>query len=85
MHLEATRRFMKDYADLDSDLQQQVKKTLQLLQQNPSHPSLHHKKMEGCEDIYEVRVTLKYRMTYQRIGDGGYLRRVGPHDILRHP
>jgi len=85
MHLEATRRFHKDYSALPRNLKDQVKKTLQLLEENPWHPSLHHKKMEGCRDLHEVRVTLHYRITYQRIGDIGYLRRVGTHDILRNP
>jgi len=85
MHLEATARFIKDYNALSVLLQQQVKKTLQLLEQNPSHPSLHHKKMGGYSDIYEVRVTQGYRITYQRAVGVGYLRRVGSHDVLRHP
>ncbi len=85
MHLEATKRFMKDYQALPLTVREQVKQILQQLEQNPFHPSLHHKKMEGYPDIYEVRVTLQYRITYRRIGSIGYLRRVGPHDILRRP
>ncbi len=85
MHLEATRRFRKDYQALPPDIREQVKETLRLLEHSPPHPSLHHKKMEGYPDLYEVRVTLKYRITYQRVGQMGYLRRVGPHDILRAP
>lgn len=85
MHFEAASRFTKDYRALPSDIQELVKKTLELLQKNPSHPSLHHKKMQGYTDLYEARVTYRHRLTYQRIGEVGYLRRVGPHDILRHP
>lgn len=85
MHFEATTRFMKDHRVLPADVKKQVKKTLELLQENPSHPSLHHKKMQGHADIYEVRVTYRYRLTYKPISGVGYLRRVGPHDILRHP
>ena len=85
MHLEATERFEKDYRALPPELKLRVKKTLRLLAQHPTYPSLHHKKMAGHEDVYEVRVTDGYRLTYQRVGDVGHLRRVGPHDILRHP
>ncbi len=85
MHFEATTRFIKDYRALSPDVQEMVKKTLALLQKNPSHPSLHHKKMQGYADLFEVRVTYRHRLTYQWIGSVGYLRRVGPHDILRHP
>ncbi len=85
MHLEATRRFLKDYGELPPNIRDQVDKALQLLEENPSHPSLRHKKMPGYRDIYEVRVTYQYRMTYHRLGSVGYLRRVGSHDILRRP
>jgi len=85
MHFEATKRFIRDYRSLPSDIQEQVKKTLKLLQESPSHPSLHHKKMQGYSDIYEARITYRHRLTYQRIGGVGYLRRVGPHDVLKHP
>lgn len=85
MHFEATARFLKDYRALPADIQALVDKTLELLQRNPAHPSLHHKKMQGYTDIYEARITYRHRLTYQRIGGVGYLRRVGPHDVLRHP
>ena len=85
MHFEATARFMKDYRALPADVKEQVEKALELLQKNPSHPSLHHKKMQGHSDIYEARVSYRHRLTYQPIGGVGYLRRVGPHDILRRP
>lgn len=85
MHFEATTRFEKDYRALPSDLQELVKKTIALLQEDPSHPSLHHKKMQGYADIYEARITYRHRLTYQRIGGVGYLRRVGPHDVLKRP
>ena len=85
MHLEATQRFVRDYRKLPFEIRRQVKETLRVLEERPSHPSLHHKKMEGYPDIYEVRVSLQYRITYQKVGSVGYLRRVGPHDILRQP
>ena len=85
MHLEATQRFIRDYRTLPRDVQEQVKGTLQRLAHSPAHPSLRHKKMHGQRDIYEVRVTVHYRLTYQRVGRIGYLRRVEPHDMLRNP
>jgi mRNA-degrading endonuclease YafQ of YafQ-DinJ toxin-antitoxin module len=85
MHFETTPRFEKDYHALPAELKERVKKTLELLQKDPSHPSLHHKKMQGYTDVFEARITYSYRLTYQKIGDIGYLRRVGSHDILRHP
>lgn len=85
MHFETTHRFEKDYRVLPAELKEQVKKALELLQKDPFHPSLHHKKMQGYADVFEARITYSCRLTYQKIGGIGYLRRVGPHDILRHP
>ena len=85
MHLEATQTFIQLYQKLPSEVQQHVKKTLTLLQTNPTYPSLRHRKMAGQVDIYEVSVSMQYRITYQKIGDTAYLRKVGTHDILRQP
>ena len=85
MHLEATSTFRRLYKKLPAHIQQQVKHTLELLHSNPTHPSLRHRKMAGQADIYEVSVTMNYRITYQKAGDIGFLRKVGTHDILRQP
>ena len=85
MHLEATQTFIRLYKKLPQEIKDRTKKAIELLQSNPHHPSLGHKKMEGQKDIFEIRVTQNYRMTYQKIGDRAYLRKVGTHDLLRNP
>ncbi len=85
MHIEATKTFIRLYKKLPEDLKERVKKALVLLESNPSHPSLGHKKMSGQEDIFEIRVSENYRITYQRIQDTAYLRKIGTHDLLRNP
>ena len=85
MHIEATRTFIKLYKKLDPEIKEQVKKTLLLFEQDPSHPSLGHKKMAGQRDIYEIRVSKNYRITYIKSGDTAILRKVGTHDILNKP
>ena len=85
MHIEATQTFIRLYKKLPADVRTQVKKALRLLSNHPTHPSLRHRKMAGQEDIYEISVSMHYRITYQKMGDTAYLRKVGPHDILRHP
>ncbi len=52
---------------------------------NPRHPALHAKKMEGVRDVWELRVTDTYRVTFQFVQEGVLLRRIGTHDILRRP
>ena len=85
MHIEATQTFIRLYKRLPEELKEKTKKSLALLQLNPVHPSLDHKKMAGRKDIFEIRVSKNYRITYQKIGDTAYLRKVGTHDLLRDP
>jgi hypothetical protein len=56
-----------------------------ILLENPAHPSLRFKKLEGYADYYEISVTMSIRITMQLIGDTYHLRKIGPHDILRNP
>jgi hypothetical protein len=35
--------------------------------------------------IGELRVSDGYRIAFEKLEDGFPLRRVGPHDVLRHP
>lgn len=74
--------FLKDYKGLPKHIQQQVDRALTLLAQNPHHPSLHTKRIIGTRDVWEVRVTLAYRLTFNWELDLVTLRRVGTHDIL---
>lgn len=85
MHLEATQTFVRLYKKLPVGVKEQVKKTLSLFQANPTHPSLRHRKMAGQMDIYELSVSMQYRITYQKVDQTAYLRKVGTHDILRNP
>lgn len=85
MHIEATQTFIKLYKKLPQDLKEKTKKALELLQSNPAHPSLGHKKLTSQEDIFEIRISKNYRITYQRIGDIAYLRKIGTHNLLRTP
>ena len=85
MHLEATRTFIRLYRALPQDIRERTKKALDLFSLDPSHPSLGHKKMSGQENIYEIRVSKNYRITYSKAGDTAYLRKVGTHDLLRNP
>lgn len=85
MIIDRSESFKRAYQALPQGIQERVQKTLLLYAANPRHPSLGNKKMEGAGDIWELRVTQSYRITYQRIPGGVFLRRVGTHDILRHP
>ncbi len=85
MQLLRTERFKKGFQRLPSEIQERVGKTLERFVVNPRHPSLHVKKMEGAPDIWELRVSDNYRITFQFVQEGVLLRRVGTHNVLRHP
>ena len=70
---------------LPQEVKERTEKALELFQANPSHPSLGHKKMAGQRDLFEIRVSQNYRITYQRVGHTAYLRKIGTHDLLRNP
>jgi mRNA interferase RelE/StbE len=71
---------------LHPDTQKALKSKLELMDQNPKHPSLRTKKIKGSSDIYEARITMNHRMTWQYYNDGILLRNIGEHDkTLKNP
>ncbi|MBI4598253.1 MAG: type II toxin-antitoxin system RelE/ParE family toxin [Candidatus Omnitrophica bacterium] len=85
MQVFRTERFKKDFKRLPREIQARLPDVLERFVDNPRHPSLQTKKMEGVRDIWELRVTQSYRITFQFVLEGVLLRRVGTHDVLRQP
>ncbi len=83
MIIEFTNSFKADYQHLPAHIQKQTDKSLKLLVANPRHSSLRVKRIQGTHDVWEARVTLAYRMTFNWKGDLVTLRRVGTHDIVK--
>jgi mRNA-degrading endonuclease RelE of RelBE toxin-antitoxin system len=80
--------FRKHFARLPKDIQKKVIKAIHLLAEDPRHPSLQTKPIEGAPGIFEARIDQqRYRMTYSRLpGDVLQLRVVGKHDeTLKKP
>jgi len=82
-----TKPFVEDYHSLSHNIQLLVDKSLRLLAENPRHPSLRIKKVQGVSGkTYEGRVSRDYRFTFQIEKDTYLLRRVGPHNrTLKNP
>lgn len=71
---------------LETNVKRELKNKLELMDQNPKHPSLITKKIKGASDIYEASITMNYRMTWQYYQDGILLRNIGEHDkTLKNP
>ncbi len=81
-------RFKKAYKTLPKEIQEKADKAFLLFVQNPRHPSLRVKKMQGYEGIWECRVDRSYRITfeYDKDDESGEsicrFRNIGTHDIL---
>ena len=61
MKSRTTSRFWDAYADLPERIKRRARKTYELFEQNPRHPSLRLKKVHGSRPIYSVRITRDYR------------------------
>ncbi len=79
-------RFKQNYGGLNEEIKKRVKTKLKLLAENPKHPSLRTKRVQGTENIFEASVNMSIRMTWQYIESGILLRNIGEHDeTLKNP
>lgn len=86
MKIKAYKSFKKTYKVLPQNIQDKVDKQIEIIEEDYLYPSLHTKKIKGKEGIWEVRVDIHYRMTFEILGDTIYLRTVGNHDdVLKNP
>jgi len=85
MRFVRTDSFRKHYAKLPPEIRKKVIRQITYLQQDIRHPGLYSKKMVGQGDIWEARIDIHYRLTFQIVGDVIVLRKVGTHEIYRKP
>ncbi len=77
-----TETFKENYKRLPKKLQERFDKKQELLLQNPKHPSLNIHRYHGKEDVWEGRVTEKYRFTFSVTESTLLFRNIGPHSII---
>ena len=81
-----TEQFEQAYGRLTGAEKRSVRKALTLLGDNPKHPGLRVKKMEGRKNIWEARSSKRLRMTFEMAGEIIFMRNVGEHDkVLKKP
>ena len=79
--IQWTESFRVFYLDLPAEIRKKVHKAIRLLDEDPRRPSIRSNPIKGAPGIYEARVDLGYRMTYERLpGNILRLRVVGKHD-----
>lgn len=78
-----TPRFKKHYKTLTVQEKNQLANKLRLLSENPSHPSLRVKRIQGTDDLFECSVNMDIRIIWFYKGDTVIVMvDVGHHDIL---
>ncbi len=80
-----TRTFERLFRRLPKDVRDTTYAKLVLYLDNPAHPSLRVKRIKGTNHLWEMTITMNYRVTFQVEGERVLLRRIGTHDILRQP
>jgi mRNA interferase RelE/StbE len=63
-NLRLTDNFKEKLAGLDSQSRKVIQGALKKMLQNPRHPSLRTKKMEGHDGIFEASANMDLRMTF---------------------
>ncbi|MBZ5753707.1 cytotoxin [Metabacillus rhizolycopersici] len=89
MRLQFTKRFHRSYKKLDPQAQIIIKKALKQMEEDPTHPSLRIKKMEGYKNpyVWEASGNMNLRITFEMEKPESFiLRNCGHHDnTLNNP
>jgi len=86
MPIRFTERFVRQYELLPRSIQTKVDKALRLPDADFRHPGLRSHPLQGIEGVFEAYVDDRYRMTFQRRGEGFVMRNVDNHDeCLKNP
>ena len=86
MIFERTSRFKRAAKKLTAQDRGRLATALLRYEENPTHPSLGVKRIQGTRDIWEGRASDSVRFTFEKIDGGILLRNVGRHDAtLKRP
>ncbi|WP_227761863.1 hypothetical protein [Zhaonella formicivorans] len=86
MNIYYSDLFADKVKQLPIEVKRALKKKLELMMENPRHPSLRTKKIQGQDNIFEASVTMDIRLTWQYTEDSILLRNIGEHDkTLKNP
>ena len=84
LQITFTDRFQKHYKNLSDIEKKQFKNKLTVFSENPMHPSLRVKRIQGTKDLFEFSVNMDIRVIWFYEGDSLVaLVDIGHHDILK--
>ncbi|MCD8307167.1 MAG: type II toxin-antitoxin system YafQ family toxin [Clostridia bacterium] len=76
--------FKKHFKDLTENEKNQVKNKVEILAQNPYHPSLRTKRIQGTDNLFECSINMDIRIIWYYENDRLImLIDIGHHDILK--
>lgn len=85
LKLTFTERFQKHYKTLSETEKKQFKNKLAIFTENPMHPSLRVKKIQGTDGLFEFSVNMDIRVIWFYEGEALVaLVDIGHHDILKN-
>ncbi|MBI2430457.1 MAG: hypothetical protein HYV39_00330 [Candidatus Levybacteria bacterium] len=79
MKLDVAPRARKQLSKLPQNIQKKAHRQFSFLLSDYRHPSLHARKMGGG-GIFEARIDIHYRFTFQVMKEQIFILTVGPHD-----
>jgi len=82
MRYVRTGQFKKAAAKLPREIQAKAAKAFMLFKENPRHPSLGVKRVQGLPGVWEGRIDVNYRFTFHYEDDVCIFRNIGPHAIV---
>lgn len=85
MTIRFSKPFVKQYRKLPKAIQKKVDRMIELMEENLNHPSLKVHKMVNSHAIYEGRVDIHHRVTFEIENKTVIMRKVGTHAIYRNP
>ena len=84
LQITFTDRFQKHYKNLTDIEKKQFKNKLAIFAENPMHPSLRVKRIQGTPDLFEFSVSMDIRVIWFYEGEQLVaLVDIGHHDILK--
>ena len=85
LRITFTDRFQKHYKLLTDTEKKQSKNKLSLVAENPLHPSLRAKRIQGTDSLFEFSVNMDIRVIWFYEGENIVaLVDIGHHDILKN-
>jgi len=77
--------FDRSFKRLPERIRNEVLEKLERFLVDPTHPSLRVKRVRGTDRIWEMSITMNYRLTFEMDDERLLLRKIGTHDVLRKP